>query len=702
MNCVSLAVRDGVATVSIENPPVNALSWRVRSQLFEAVEGADSDPAVRVVILRGEGRTFPAGADIKEFGRPAVPPSLPEVCNRIEQVEKPVLAALHGTVLGGGLEVALAADFRIASAGALLGFPEVNLGIIPGAGGTQRAPRICGAGPALDLMLSGRPVGSRKALEIGLIDSVVDSGLDEAALVLASRLAAEGACGDPIPTAPAAATDPKLFAAAIGKARERVGKMHKKLLAPRRIVDCVEASQKLPPLEGMAMERQCFLECVSTEQSAALRHVFFAERIASRPPAATSATKLPIRQVGIVGGGTMGTGIAAAFLNAGYRVGLVENSPRLLARAENAVDSILENAVSRGLIDGSVKHERLSRFNAHLDLRDIADADLAIEAVYEDSSVKSSVLAGLAEVLGSRAIIATNTSYLNVDDLCARSGNPFYALGMHFFAPAHIMKAVEIVPASSTKPEVVEACFAVARRLGKFGIWAGPCEGFIGNRIRSAYREAADLMLLDGATPYQIDDALKEFGFPLGIYATQDLSGLDISWTRRKRFKKDLPEGRRYCPLGDMLCEAGRLGRKSGRGYYSYGKGPKGCADPEVLDLLREARRRAGYGDPPSPPDPERIVDRILAAMVNEAAKILDEGCARRPSDIDVVKVCGFGFPRWRGGPMRHADAVGAKALLASVESFAASDPLFWKPAPLLKRMAEEGISFADLDREAG
>lgn len=698
MKRVELEVVDGIAVATIDNPPVNALSWEVRGQLVEAIETADSDPDVQSIVICANGRTFPAGADIREFGKPPVEPLLPEVCNRVESLKKPVVAALHGTVLGGGLELALAADFRIAKKDTSVGFPEVKLGILPGAGGTQRAPRICGVGPSLDMMISGRPINTDKARKIGLLDSVVESGLKEEALTFAAKLTASDKkySSDDPPDMRIAARN----MAEISRTHDKIMKLDERLIAPRRIVECVQASQTMPLVESLALERRCFLECVASEQSASLRHMFFAERTAARPPAGVGETVRSIRRVGIVGGGTMGSGIAVAFLNAEFTVTIVEANPEASLQATHRIFDIFEDAMMRGLINRRTYDKFLGEFEATDNLSGIADADLVIEAVNEDLGIKESVLSKLGELLRPDAIIATNTSYLDVNALCRATGSQANTLGMHFFAPAHKMKLVEIIPGEKTAADVVTTAFSLVKKLGKNAVWSGACEGFIGNRILSAYREAADLMLLDGATPYQIDRAVQEFGFPLGVYATLDLSGLDVSWDRRKRWKESLPEGRRYCPLSDMLCEAGRFGRKTAIGYYLYENLTKSLADPEVLEMLAEARRHSGSNRQLKVFSTPEIMNRILAAMINEATRILSEGYALRPSDIDVVKVLGFGFPRWRGGPMRYVDSIGANKILQWIQQYSEDDPLFWRPAPLLSRMSEDGVSFADINRD--
>ncbi|MCC6008704.1 MAG: enoyl-CoA hydratase/isomerase family protein [Rhodobacteraceae bacterium] len=684
-----------IALVTVDNPPVNALAHGVRAGLVAAIEASEGDPRVKAVVIRAAGRTFPAGADIREFGQPPRDPWLPAVCNRIEACTKPVVAALHGTALGGGLEVALGAHYRIALPSARVGLPEVTLGILPGAGGTQRTPRIAGTAAALDLMLSGKPVGAAHALAIGLIDEIAEGDLTEAALAYAARLVAEGAGPRPTRDRTEGLADVEAARAGIAAARAKVEKEMPHLVAPIRIVSCVEATLDLPFEEGLDRERELFGECVVSDQSVALRHAFFAERRAARVPGLEGVVPREIAAAGVIGGGTMGAGIAVALLQSGLPVTMIERDAESLARGQAAVRAVFDRAVERGRMTAETREQHLRQFEGATDYAALAPVDLAIEAVFEEMEVKREVLGQLDAVLRPGAIIASNTSYLDLDALAAMTSRPADVVGLHFFSPANVMRLLEVVVGAGTAPEVVAAGFALARRLGKVAVRAGVCEGFIGNRMLATYRQAADYMMLDGASPYEIDAALQLFGFAMGPFQVTDLAGGDIGWARRKRLAPTRDPARRYVRVADLLCERGWFGQKTGRGFYLYEKGARrGTPDPEVLAIIEAERAAAGVT--PRSFSPEEIVARYLAAMVNEGARLLDEGIALRPSDIDVVKLMGYGFPRHRGGPMKWADLEGLPGVLENLRNFAAAgDAWLWEPAPLLERLVAEG---RDLD----
>ncbi|MDE0529929.1 MAG: 3-hydroxyacyl-CoA dehydrogenase NAD-binding domain-containing protein [Albidovulum sp.] len=696
MNTVNSSVRDGIEIIAISNPPVNALSHQVRSELVASVERAASNPDVAGIIILGEGRTFPAGADIREFGRPPKAPWLPEVCNRIEAVQKPILAAIHGTALGGGLEIAAACHFRIADSNAQVGFPEINLGLLPGAGGTQRATRLCGVQPALDLMLSGKPINSSKAAEIGLIDEVAWRDLlPEAESFLRSRVSRS----EPVRRSRDAWKDSlsgvEAESALLNCRKSIAGKPHA-LPAQIRIVECVEAATKVNFFDGLAKERRLFSECLASPQSSALRHVFFAERKAAKFPGMESASVRTVREIGVIGGGTMGSAIAVACLQSGFRVVLVERDAEQLGRATRRIDAVLEAAVAKGFLPERKKSEMLASLEPATDFRSVIDSDIVVEAVFEDFSVKHRLFAALEAVAKPDAILASNTSYLDINELGGSLDHPERFLGLHFFAPANRMRLLEVVVGDRTNPDTVATSLAFAKKLGKIPVRSGVCEGFIGNRILTAYREACDLMLLDGATPFQIDGAMRGFGMKMGPYETMDLSGLDISWSRRKRLKLARDSRLRYCGLADKLCERGRFGRKTGMGFYVYGENGESRPDEDVTSLLEEIRVETGcsgrsFGN-------EEIRNRAIAAKVNEAAKIIDEGIASRPSDVDVVEIHGYGFPRWLGGPMKCADEMGLGLLLANIGEYAKTDALFWEPSTLLSKLAIDGSSFDDLN----
>ncbi|MCR9152112.1 MAG: 3-hydroxyacyl-CoA dehydrogenase NAD-binding domain-containing protein [Rhodobacteraceae bacterium] len=692
---VRTASGEGVAEIVIDSPPVNAIGAALRKALYEAVEAADADPAVRVIVLRAAGRTWPAGADIREFGKPLERPILPELNTRIAGCGKPVIAALHGTVLGGGLELALATTCRVAAKSTRLGFPEVGLGVLPGAGGTQRAPRLIGAEAALAMMLSGKPVTAAEAERIGLVDAAVEGDAGEAALALAADYLVRGDEALPARAPDAGFADSAAYFAAIAAARKEAEASP--LPAPARIVDCVEAAMLLPPEAGMAFERAGFEDLVASPEAAGLRHAFFAERLAPRFPEA-GLTPRPVDRVGIVGGGLMGSGIAQVMLSAGLAVTLVERNGDQLARALGRIASAHERAVARGRMTEAQRAAEWARVDGATEIAALGDCDLAIEAVFEDEAVKRQVMADMAGVLRPGAILATNTSYLDVNALAEATGRPADVLGLHFFSPAPVMRLVEIVVGRATAPEVVATGLALARRAGKVPVRAGVCDGFIGNRILTAYRSAADFLLEDGATPYQVDRAMRAYGFALGPYQVLDLAGLEISWARRKRLAAGRDPAQRYVAIGDRLCEAGWIGQKSGRGYYLYPDGSRqGAEDPEVLALI--AAEREAKGIVAQPVSDDEIRDRCLAAMANEGARLLAEGIAQRPSDIDAAMLFGFGFPRHRGGPMHAADILGPVLMRKRLMDYAAlNDAWFWRPAPLWDELIRTGTRFSDLD----
>ena len=690
---VGWTLRDGVAVVTVDHPPVNALSHAVRRGLMAALDDAEADDLVRAVVIAAVGRTFPAGADIAEFGKPPADPWLPEVCDRIERCAKPVIAALHGTALGGGFEVALAAHYRIALASARVGLPEVTLGLVPGAGGTQRVPRLIGAEQALRLMLTGKPVGAAEALALGLIDGVVEDDLLDQAVALAVMLADEGKGPRPTRERREGMRDPIAYEAAIAAARAALSEP--RLPAPGRIIDCVEAALLLPFENGMAFERAAFEDCVASEESAGLRHAFFAERRAAKIPEA-GATPRPVGHAGVIGGGLMGAGIAHVLLGAGLRVTLVERERDALAAGLERVAMTQEKAVARGKMTEAERDAQWARLYGALDIGALAEADLAIEAVYEDEALKAGIFREMDRVMRPGAVLASNTSYLDINHLARVISRPADVLGLHFFSPVPAMKLLEVVVGDQTAPEVVATGFELARQLGKQAVRAGVCDGFIGNRILTAYRSAADFLLEDGATPAQVDAAMRAFGFPMGPYEVIDRTGLEISWSRRKRLAATRDPAARYVAIADRLCEAGRTGRKAGRGYYSYDDGGKGAEDAEVLALIVSEREAKGIVARPI--GAGEIRDRCLAAMVNEGARILEEGVALRPSDIDVVMLAGYGFPRWRGGPMEAADLAGILQIRNRLVGYAAEDPTFWEPAVMLGEMIKNGRRFADMN----
>lgn len=692
---VAYEVRDGVAVLTITHPPVNALSFTVRSGLFDGVERAESDPTVRSVLIRAEGRTFPAGADVREFGRPRAEPILSKVVARIEACSKPVVAAVQGTALGGGFEIALGAHFRLAERSARFGLPEIGLGVLPGGGGTQRVPRITGAGPALDLMLSGKPISAEKASDLGLVDALVDGDVGKAGFAFARDLADKGAKPRPTCDRRDGFADASAYGAAIAARRAEAAKSP--LEAPAKIVDCVEAAMLLPFEAGIAMERASFDDCENSDGARALRHAFFAERRAAKVPELEGATLREVNTIGVVGAGTMGTGIAVSCLDAGFPVTLVERDDEGLLRGVERIDAIYERSVSKGRMTEAARDARLGQLSGTTRMEDLAQVDLVIEAVFEETSVKEGVFAQLDAVMKPGAILATNTSYLDINALAATISRPEDVVGYHFFSPANIMKLLEIVVADKTDPNVVATGFALAKKLRKVPVRAGVTDGFIGNRILAAYRLAADFMLEDGATPAQIDAAMRAYGFPVGPYQVLDIAGLDISWARRKRLAATRDPAHRYVAIGDRLCEHGWFGQKAGRGYYLYEEGSRvGKEDPEVLQIIAE--ERAAKGIVPRTFSVEEIQNRCLAAMANEGAHLVEEGVALRPSDIDVVQFYGYGFPRWRGGPMMAAELRGLLSVENALKSWVEEAPEFWEPAALWGELIKNGRGFSDLN----
>ncbi|HEV3430968.1 MAG TPA: 3-hydroxyacyl-CoA dehydrogenase NAD-binding domain-containing protein [Paraburkholderia sp.] len=695
---VTHELRGKVLLVTVDNPPVNALGVDVRRGLAGAIEHAESNAAVQAVLIVGAGRNFIAGADIREFGKPPQPPALPDVCNRIEASHKPVIAAIHGAALGGGLEIALASHYRLALAGAKLGLPEVQLGLLPGAGGTQRTPRLIGAEAALALMLSGKHIGAQEALKLGLVDRVGSSDdILAEGLAYAQELLAAHAPVRRTRDAQALA-DRTVTQAAIDAARADTAKKSRGLFSPLKIVDCVQAALDQPFEEGQRVERKLFLECLESPQRAGLVHAFFAEREVQKTPEAKTAKPRAIETVGVVGGGTMGAGIAVAVLDAGLPVTMIERDDASLARGRVHVEKVYDGLIAKGRMKPEAKAAILARFNGSTSYDALASVDLVIEAVFEEMGVKQAVFAELDRVCKPGAVLATNTSYLDIDAIANSVKRPQDVIGLHFFSPANIMKLLEVVVPSQVSADVVATAFELAKKLRKVPVRAGVCDGFIGNRILAVYRTAADHLMEDGASPYQIDKAVREFGYPMGPYQVVDLAGGDIGWATRKRRAATRDPKARYVQIADRLCERGWFGQKTGRGFYLYPDGARtGTPDPEVESIIRAERERAGI-EPRSFSD-EEILRRYMAAMINEGANVVHEKIALRPLDVDVTFLYGYGFPRHRGGPMHYADSVGLAKVLADIREFARQDPLFWKPSPLLVDLVERGENFASLNQ---
>ena len=636
---VSIAKQGRVAVVTIDNPPVNASSQAVRAGLLEAVAATEVDPDVDAVVLACAGRTFVAGADVREFDLPPVEPHLPDVITAIEAASKPWVAAIHGTALGGGLELAMGCHARVADPKARMGLPEVTLGLVPGAGGTVRLPRLVEAELALTMIAGGKPISAKASLEAGLIDAIATGDLLGEAVALANTLDAPQRT---LEKAVVGATNPDAFdKTASGLRRKARGQV-----SIGAAIDAVERGLRLPADAALAEERATFLALKSSDQARALRHIFFAERATLADPRAKQ-TPRPVTRIGVIGGGTMGAGIASACLMRGFHVTLIERDDTSLAAGTNRVRGTLDSSAKRGLLPDL--DAVIARFETATDFAALADADLVIEAVFEDLEVKKQVFAQLDAVTRPDAILATNTSYLDVNAIAGVLSDPSRAIGLHFFSPAHIMKLLEIVLPDAVAEDVIAMAARLSKSLGKIGVLSGVCDGFIGNRIMSAYRAEADRLLIDGATPEQVDAAMRDYGFPMGVFEMQDLAGLDIAWAMRKR---RLAEGKisgPYIRIADRLCEMGRFGQKTGAGWYDHSD--KGAQPSElVMSIIAEERQMMGKADPSFPT--EHVMPRMLGAMTREAEAVLAEGIARSADDIDVVMVNGYGFPRWKGGPM--------------------------------------------------
>lgn len=688
---VTLARDGNVGVIIIDNPPVNAFGAAVRAQTLAAVLRAGMDSAIEALVLRCAGRTFIAGADISEFGRPQSP-TFPEVIAALDACEKPIVAALHGTALGGGLEVALGCHYRIALASARLGLPEIKLGLIPGSGGTQRLSRLVGLEKALAMILSGEQISAEEARAAGLIDAVV-ADLDAAALAFAREVAGRR----PLPRARDRAdriapfvADPAAFEAIAAPYAKRA----RGLNAPAAAIDALRGTITLSFDEALARERALFVALRDGEQSKALRHVFFAERAAAKVDLPAGVTPRKAERAAVIGAGTMGGGIAMCFANAGIPVSVIEASPEALARGIDAVRKNYAGAVKRGGLAQEAMDRRMALIAGATDLGAVAGADLVIEAVFEDMAVKRTLFADLDRLAKPGAVLATNTSYLDVNAIAETTARPQDVVGMHFFSPANVMRLVEVVRAEKTAPDALATAVAVARTLGKTPVAVGVCHGFVGNRMLRLRSVEAERLLLEGALPQDVDGALTDFGFAMGSFAVSDLAGLDISWRMRKA------QGL-TAPIADQLCEMGRFGQKSGRGFYLYEAGSRAPKpDPEVERLIIETAARMGVSR--APIERKEIVERLLFPMINEGARILAEGIAQRPGDIDVIWVNGYGFPPWRGGPMHYADTIGLGYVHDRLIAFAAkTGDERHKPSAQLERLAAVGKGFAALGGQA-
>jgi 3-hydroxyacyl-CoA dehydrogenase len=721
---VTLTKDRGIAIITVTNPPVNALSPVVPEGIQSCLEDARADPSVEAIVLRGGGRTFIAGADIKEFGKITSGQKSREIGLQpmllaLEDFPKPVVCAIHGTAFGGGLETAMACHHRVAVATAQLGQPEVKLGLIPGAGGTQRLPRLVGPAKAAEMCATGEPISAADALRSGLIDKIIDGDLLPGAVAFAREMAAKGGPPRktrelPIPRPVAPRPKPGMESgvrrvrvrqahlAALAAVREAVRKRARGMMAPLKAVDAVEAAVMLPFAEGLKKEAELFEECLFSDQSKALIHVFFGERIVGKIPGLAKNTPvLPIKRAAVVGAGTMGAGIAMTYANAGIPVILKEVSEEFLERGFERIRKTYAASVEKGRLTQQQVNQRLALIQPTLTYERFQEADIIVEAVFEEMALKKQVFAELEKAARADAILASNTSTLDIDEIAAATSRPERVIGHHFFSPANVMRLLEIVRGKKTAPELIATSLALAKTLGKIGVLVGNCRGFVGNRMFHCYQREAQFLLEEGAGVEQVDGALVEFGMAMGPLAVGDLAGLDVSWRIRKEHQHLTPKGERVPLVADRLCEMGRFGQKTRRGWYRYEDATrKPHPDPEVAKLIEECAKDAGIRRRAI--STTEILERTLYALINEGAKILEEGIALRAVDIDIIYINGYGFPAYRGGPMWYADTVGLKVILDRICAFAEQHGTLWEPAGLLKRLVEAGKNFADFDRERG
>lgn len=680
--------QDGIAIVTVDSPPVNALSAAVRRGIFESIKAAAADDKVQGIVLTCGGRTFIAGADITEFGKPPQPPGLNEVIAEMENCKKPIVAAIHGTALGGGLETALGAHFRVAVKEARLGLPEVKLGLLPGAGGTQRLPRAVGPELAVKMIVGGDPISAADALKHGLIEEIVEDRV-AGGVAFAKKVIAEKRplrkLRDDNSKLEAAKKDRSIFTNAV----QAMTKKARGLEAPFACADAVAGAIDLPFDEGLKKEREGFLKLVTGDQSKAQRYAFFAEREAAKVAGMPEGTKpRKVERVAIIGAGTMGGGIAMSFANAGIPVTLIETGQEQLTRGMGVMQKNYEATAARGGIPADAPAKRMALIDGKVGLEHVKDADLIIEAVFETMAIKKEVFTALDKYAKQGAVLASNTSYLNINEIASVTKRPQDVLGMHFFSPANVMKLCEIVRAEKTAPDALVTAVAVAKRIAKVPAVVGVCDGFVGNRMLAQRGKQSEKLLYDGASPQQIDGVVTRFGLPMGPFAMGDLAGLDIGW--RSRQDRGIKS-----PIGDALYEAGRHGQKTGKGYYKYEQGSRApLPDPDVEKMLEEVRAKMGVKGRQI--SDEEILERMVYPMINEGARILEEGIAARPSDIDVIWLYGYGWPIYRGGPMHYADSVGLKHIADRLAYYAkeTNDPSL-EPATLLKKLAAEGGTFA-------
>ncbi len=693
--------RDGdIAVLTLDNPPVNALGKDVRVTLAQHLETAAGDPDVAVIIICGAGRNLCGGADIREFNTPArdVKPMSRELMNLIETCAKPVVAAIHGPTLGGGLELALGCHYRVTDETAQIGFPEVLRGIIPGAGGTQRAPRLLGLQTALDMITGGAPVDGGTAVELGLADRVVPEGTVRDAAITYARMLVRSGDGPRRISTMNVPGDKAANEKLIEDYRAKLEKTSRGLQAPLRCLESVANALTMPFDEGWAREAEISREAMVSDESLSLVHAFFAERQVTKIPDIPADIALrPVNKAAVIGAGTMGGGIAMSFANAGFPVTVIEASQENLDNGMKRMEANYDATRKRGRLSDEEMAARLGRITPSTDYADMADADIVIEAVFEEMDVKQSVFAEMDRLARSDAILATNTSTLDVDEIANATKRPESVLGTHFFSPANVMTLLEVVRAEKTDKDIVASVMAMAKAINKVGVVVGVCDGFVGNRMLAPYFRQGDFLIEEGALPQDVDRVIEEFGFRMGPFRVSDLAGLDISWAIEKRRAETRPADERFSPLLDRICELRRFGQKTGAGWYRYEDGRTALPDPEIEELIIARSREMDLNRRPI--DDDEILQRCMYSMINEGAKILEEGLAIRASDIDVIWLHGYGFPRHRGGPMFYADTVGLREVCDTLDRYHAEWGDKWEPAALLRELADAGSSFAEWDK---
>ena len=691
---VSLTKKGAVGVIAVDYPPVNALGAAVRDGLMAALKDGLADPEIRAMVLLGAGRTFIAGADIREFGKPRTGTPLSDINRAFEFSEKPIVAAIHGTALGGGLEIALCCHYRYAVPSAQVGLPEVKLGILPGAGGTQRLPRLVGVEKALELITGGSFVRAPAAEQLGIVDEVGDE-LEAGAIAYAERLLAEGAPLRRIRDLDCSA-DPAVFETF----RKSIARQARGFKAPWGCIDAVEAAATLPFEDGLRREGEIFKELHDSPESAAQRHVFFAEReVAKIPDVPRDTPSKKIAKGAVIGAGTMGGGIAMNFANAGIPVTVLELEQAALDRGLETIRKNYQSTVDRGRLSQTAMDQRMALISTTTDYGAIADADLVIEAVFEEMEIKKQVFAKLDATAKPDAVLASNTSTLDIDQMANATGRPGQVIGMHFFSPANVMRLLEVVRGAASSPETIATAMQLGRSMGKVSVLVGNCHGFVGNRMLHGYSRQASFLLDEGALPQQVDKVIYDFGLPMGPFAMGDMAGLDVGWRIRKAQAAERPSNQRYSPIADRICERGRFGQKTGAGYYRYEPGSRTpIADPEIETLIVETSKELGIERRQI--SDEEILKRCMYPLINIGAQLLDEGMALRPSDIDIIYIYGYGFPAYRGGPMFWADQIGLADVLADIRKFHAEHGEHWAPAPLLERLVAEGKRLADFKPE--